>query len=159
MHEPKPVIPEETLDLPAILRLPAAEFELKSSSLMLLAAMKTENRRVVICSPMDALQIPNYRTFSPNEMVDVNTAAALLRDDMPDITGSRKTVWPSLCTCAAMADWMRRFVMDHADIQRTCADKNSAIRSWGGAGGANIKNLATPLAPQTQRSTEYRCTA
>ena len=81
---------------------------------MLLAAMQTENRRVVIRSPVYALQIPNYRTFSPIEIVDVNVAAALLRVDMPDITGSRKAVWPSLC--AATADWMGRFVMDRADI-------------------------------------------
>ena len=47
-------------------------------------------------------------------MVDVNAAAALLCVDVPVITGSRKALWPSLC--AAMADWMRRFVMDRADI-------------------------------------------
>ena len=38
-------IPEDALDLPVILRLPAAEFELKSSSLMLLAATQTEKMR------------------------------------------------------------------------------------------------------------------
>ena len=37
-------------------------------------------------------------------------------------------------------------------IQRTCVDKISAIRFWGGVGGANIKNLYTPLAPQTRRT-------
>ena len=97
MHGPAPAIPEGTPDLPAIWGyLQAAEFELKSSSMMLLAAMKTDNRRVVIRSPVDALQIPNYCTLSPIEIVDVNAAAALIRDDIPaaDITGSRKTVWP-----------------------------------------------------------------
>ena len=34
-------------------------------------------------------------------------------------------------------------------LQRTCVDKIPATRSWGGVGGANIKNPATPLAPQT----------
>ena len=40
-------------------------------------------------------------------------------------------------------------------LQRTCADKIPAIRFWGGVGGADIKNLYTPLAPQTRRTTEY----
>ena len=40
-------------------------------------------------------------------------------------------------------------------IQRTGVDKIPAIRSWGGVGGANIKNPATPLAPQTRCTTEY----
>ena len=44
-------------------------------------------------------------------------------------------------------------------IQRTGVDKISAIRFWGGVGGANIKNPATPLAPQIRRTTEYCCTA
>ena len=44
-------------------------------------------------------------------------------------------------------------------IQRTCVDKISAIRFWGGVGGANIKNPATPLAPQIRRTMEYCCTA
>ena len=43
----------------------------------------------------------------------------------------------------------------YVPIQRTCVDKIPAIRSWGGVGGANIKNPATPLAPQTRRTTEY----
>ena len=94
--------------------LPAAGFELKSSSLMLLAATRTENRHVMIRAPADAFKLPNYRTFSPIEIVDVNAAAALLCDAMPVITRSRKTARPSLC--AAMADWMSRFVMDRADI-------------------------------------------
>ena len=47
MYEPEPVIPEDTLDLPVVLRSPAAEFELNSSRMMLLAATKTENRHVV----------------------------------------------------------------------------------------------------------------
>ena len=40
-------------------------------------------------------------------------------------------------------------------VQRTGVDKISAIRFWGGVGGANIKNPATPLVPQTRRTTEY----
>ena len=95
--------------MPAALRFPAAEFALKSPSPMLLAATQTENGHVVIRSPVDALKIPNCRTFSPIEIVDVNAAAAVIRDDMPDIAGPLRTVWPSLC--AAMADWMRRFVI------------------------------------------------
>ena len=50
-----------------------------------------------------------------------------------------------------------------AALQRTGVDKIPAIRFWGGVGGANIKNPATPLAPQaqTRRTTvwEYCCTA
>ena len=69
---------------------------------------------MVIRTPADALQIPNDRTFSPIEIVDVSAAAALLRGDMRVITGSRKMARLSLC--AAMADWMGRFVMDRADI-------------------------------------------
>ena len=66
---------------------------------MLFAARETENKHVVIRTPLDAFNIQNYRTFTPAEIliVDVNAAAHLLRDDMPTITGSRKTVWPSLC--------------------------------------------------------------
>ena len=40
-------------------------------------------------------------------------------------------------------------------VQRTGVDKILAIRFWGGVGGANIKNMYTPLAPQTRRTTEY----
>ena len=67
--------------------------------MMLLAARKAENRHVVIRNPVDALKIQNHRTFTAAEIVDVNAAAHLVRDDMPTImiTGSWKTVWPSLC--------------------------------------------------------------
>ena len=70
---------------------------------MLLAARKTQNRHLVLRNPLDAFKIQNYRTFTHAEIVDVNAAAHLLRNDMPTITGSRKTVWPSLC--AAMDVW------------------------------------------------------
>ena len=63
---------------------------------------------------MDAFKITNYRTFSPIEIADVQADAFLLRDDMPTVIGSRKAVWPSLC--AAMDDWMERFVADRAEI-------------------------------------------
>ena len=82
--------------------------------MMLIAAHKTENRHVVIREPADALKFTNHRTFSPIEIADVQAAAHLLRDDMPTIIGSRKTVWPPLC--AAMYDWMERFVADCAEI-------------------------------------------
>ena len=81
---------------------------------MLFAARKTENRHVVMRSPLEAFNIKNYRTFTHAEIVDVNAAATLLRDDMPTITGSRKTVWPSLC--AAMDVWSKQRVMDCAVI-------------------------------------------
>ena len=77
---------------------------------MFTANRDAENRHVVIRSPLDALKIKNYRTFTHAEIVDVNAAAQLLRDACPTITGSRKTVWPSLC--AAMHVWSKRFVMD-----------------------------------------------
>ena len=73
-----------------------------------------ENRHVVIRSPLDALKIKNYRTFTHAEIVDVNAAAQLLRDACPTITGSRKTVWPSLC--AAMHVWGNTLVMDREEI-------------------------------------------
>ena len=113
---PEPVVPELSPDLRTILRSHVAEFALKSSSLMLFAARKTENRHVVIRSPLslEAFNIKNYRTFTHAEIVDVNAAAQLLRDDMPTITGSRKTVWPSLC--AAMHIWSETLVMDRANI-------------------------------------------
>ena len=91
-----------------------AEFALKSSSLMLFAACKTDNRHVVIRTPLDAFNIQNYRTFTHAETVDVNAAAHLLRGDMPTITGSRKTARPSLC--AAMTVWSEQLVMDRAEI-------------------------------------------
>ena len=59
---------------------------------MLFAARKTENRHVVMRTPLEAFNIQNYFTFTHAEIVDVNAAAHLLRDDMPTITGSRKTV-------------------------------------------------------------------
>ena len=52
-----------------------------------------------------------------------------------------------------MCTYVRMYVCTY--VQRTCADKILAIRFWGGVGGANIKNLYTPLAPQTRRTTEY----
>ena len=79
---------------------------------MLLAAQKTDTRHVVIRRPVDAFKITNYRTFTPAETVDVNTAACLLRDDMPTIAGSQKTVWPSLCI--SMGVWSEQLVMDRA---------------------------------------------
>ena len=114
MYEPRPAVPEGTSDLPAILRLHAAEFELRSSRPMSLPAKRTANRYVVIRDPADAPKITNYRTFTPAEIVDLQPAACLLRDDMPTIIGSRRTVWPSLCT--AMDDWSEQFVADRADI-------------------------------------------
>ena len=65
---------------------------------------------MVIRTPLGALKIQNYRTFIPAEIVDVNAAAHLLRDDMLTITGSRKTVWRSLC--AAMDAWSKQLVVD-----------------------------------------------
>ena len=40
-------------------------------------------------------------------------------------------------------------------IQRTGVDKILVIRFWGAVGGANIKNMAMALAPQTRRTMEY----
>ena len=42
-YEPKPIVPEYPPDLRTIFRLRVVEFELKSSSLMLLVARKTEH--------------------------------------------------------------------------------------------------------------------
>ena len=56
-------------------------------------------------------------------------------------------------TCAEMGHL--KYWHSFCSIQRTCVDKISAIRFWGGVGGADIKNLYTPLAPQTRRTTEY----
>ena len=81
---------------------------------MLLAAQRTEDRHVVIRHPADAFKITNSRTFPPAEIVDVNAAACLLRDDMPTIIGPRKTARPSLC--ASMGVWSEQFVMDRVDI-------------------------------------------
>ena len=84
VNKPKPVIPKLSSDLrTTILRSHEAEFALKSSSLMFTANRDAENRHVVIRSPLDALKIKNYRTFTHAEIVDVNAAAQLLRDDMP----------------------------------------------------------------------------
>ena len=81
---------------------------------MFTANRDAENRHVVIRSPLDALKIKNYRTFTHAEIVDVNAAAQLLRDACPTITGSRKTVWPSLCE--AMHVWGNTLVMDREEI-------------------------------------------
>ena len=70
---------------------------------MLFAARQTDNRHVVMRPTLEASNIKNYRTFTHAEIVDVNAAAALLRDDMPTISGSWSTVWPSLC--AAVHVW------------------------------------------------------
>ena len=78
-NEPKPVVPEVPPDLRTILRSHVAEFALKSSSLMLFAARKTENRHVVIRSPLKAFNIKNYCTFTHAEIVDVNAAASSRR--------------------------------------------------------------------------------
>jgi len=113
-NKPKPVVSELSPDLRTILRSHVAEFALRSSSFMFVANRETENRHVVMRSPLDAFNIKNYRTFTHAEIVDMNAAATLLRDDMPTITGSRKTVWPSLC--AAMHAWSETLVMDRAEI-------------------------------------------
>ena len=84
---------------------------------MLLAAQRTENRHVVIRHPADAFKITNYRTFTAVELVDVNAAAHLLRDDMPTITGLWKTVWPSLY--ASMTARSEKLVVDRAEILHT----------------------------------------
>ena len=114
VNELKPAVLEVPPDLLTILRSHVAEFALNFSSLMLSAACKTENRHVVMRTPLEAFNMQNYRTFTHAEIVDVNAAAQLLCDDMPTITGSRKTpfetVWPSLC--AAMHVWSERLVMD-----------------------------------------------
>ena len=81
---------------------------------MLYAAHETENRHMVIRTPLGAFNIQNYRTFTHAEIVDVNAAAHLLCDDMPTITGSREMVWPSLC--AAMNMWSEQLVMDRTEI-------------------------------------------
>ena len=81
---------------------------------MLLAALKTENRHMVLRYPLDTLEIQNYGTFTPAEIVDVDAAAGLLRDDMPIITGPRKMVWPSLC--AAMDTRSKQLVVDRAAV-------------------------------------------
>ena len=102
------------------MRSHVAEFALRSSILMFVANRETENRHVVIRSPLAAFDIKNYCTFTHAEIVDVNATAQLLRDDMPTITGSRKTVWPSLC--AVMHVWSETLVMDRAailNIERT----------------------------------------
>ena len=65
---------------------------------MLLAARKTENTHVVLRNPLDAFKIQNNRTFTHAEIVDVNAAAHLLRDDMlgwgPSAFGG--VWWPGL---------------------------------------------------------------
>ena len=84
---------------------------------MFVTNRETENRHVAIQSPLEAFNTKNYRTFTHAEIVDVNATAQLLRDDMPTITGSRKTVWPSLCV--AMHAWSETLVMDRAAILNT----------------------------------------
>ena len=102
------------------MRLHIAEFALRSLSLMFTAKREAENRHMVLCSPLEAFNIKKYRTFTHAEIVDVNAAAQLLRDDMHTITGLCKMVWPSLC--AAMQAWSESFVMGRAailNIERT----------------------------------------
>ena len=79
---------------------------------MQLAAQRANDRHVVIRRPVDAFKITNYA-----EIVDVNAAACLLRDDMHTITGSRKADWPSLC--ASMGVWSEQLIVDRADILHT----------------------------------------
>ena len=64
--------------------------------------------------PVDAFKITSCRTFTPAEIVDVNAAACLLRDDMPAIAGPRKTVWPSLCASTGVRS--EQLVMGRAEI-------------------------------------------
>ena len=54
-----------------------------------------------------------------------------------------------------LSSTLTKFAVYVSSLQRTCADKIPAMRSWGGVGGADIKNPATPPAPQTRRTTEY----
>ena len=107
-----PAVPEDTPDLPAALGLPAAE--LGSPRPIPLAAQRTSNRHVAIRGPVDALGIPNCRTFSAIHITDVKAAACVPRDDMPTTIGSQKVAWPLLC--AAMGDWMGRLVAGRAEI-------------------------------------------
>ena len=118
-NKPKPAISKLSSDLRTIIfRSHEAEFALKSScvDVMFTANRDTENRHVVLRSPLDAFKIKNYRTFTRAEIVDVDAAAQLLRDDMPTIAGSRKALWPSLC--AAMHMWSETLVMHRAELLR-----------------------------------------
>ena len=94
-----------------------AEHAVTSSSAMVHATMVAENRLMVLRRPLDALQIKNYRTFTPTEPVDVQAAADILTHDiMPIVRMSRPAAWPVLCD--TLAEWMVQFERARAGVLR-----------------------------------------
>ena len=70
--------------------------------------MVAEHRHTVLHRPLDALQIKNFQTFTPTELIDVQAAADILTHDIMHIMRMmRQVAWPSLCD--AMAKWMVQF--------------------------------------------------
>ena len=81
------------------------------------ATMVAENRHTVLRRPLDALQIKNYQTFTPTELIDVQAAADLLTHDiMPIVRMKRPVAWSALC--AALAEWMVEFEGTRARMLR-----------------------------------------
>ena len=75
-----------------------AEHLVQSLSTLVCATMVAENRHMVLRRPLDALQIKNYRAFTPTELIDVQTAADILTHDiMPIVRMTRPAARPALC--------------------------------------------------------------
>ena len=84
---------------------------------MVNATMVAENRHTVLRRPLDALQIKNYRAFTPTELIDVQAAADILTHDiMPIVRMTRTAARPSLCD--TLAEWMVQFERARADLLR-----------------------------------------
>ena len=79
--------------------------------------MVAENRHTVLRGPLDALQINNYQTFTPTELIGVQAAADFLTHDiMPIVRMKRPAAWSAVC--AALAKWMVEFEATRARVLR-----------------------------------------
>ena len=89
---------------------------------MVNATVVAENLHMVLPRPLDALNIKNYRTFTPTELIDVQAAADILTHDiMPIVRMTRPAALPALCD--TLAELMVQFERTRAGVlrmERTC---------------------------------------
>ena len=69
---------------------------------MVNATIVAENRHLVLRRPLDALQVKNYRTFAPMELIAVQAAADILTHDIVPIVRMRAGRY---CVIKKRSEW------------------------------------------------------
>ena len=84
---------------------------------------------MVLWLPLDALQIKDYWTSTPTELIGVQAAAGILRRDaIPVVRMTRPAAWPVLCKTPP--EWMVQFERTRADVlrmERTCLRQHGQL--------------------------------